>query len=227
MRLTCPSCGAVYEVPDSAIPEEGRDVQCTNCGHGWFQRHPSAPRAAPAPPPTEREPEPEAVRPMVDDAEDEAPVTARRTPIDPRTRRILREEAEREAEARRAERQRLRAIEDPAPPPRRVAREPDRIDPPSAAEAGLSPAAAPADARASGRGGGGFALGFLATLALAALLAAAYLFSDAVVEAAPGLAAPVADYVAWVDQARLAVNTAARAASTRLDAFLPSPATGS
>ena len=47
MRLTCPNCDAVYEVPRDAIPSEGRDVQCTNCGHSWFQTHPEA-EVAPA-----------------------------------------------------------------------------------------------------------------------------------------------------------------------------------
>lgn len=37
MRLICPSCGAQYEVDESVIPETGRDVQCSNCGHAWFQ----------------------------------------------------------------------------------------------------------------------------------------------------------------------------------------------
>lgn len=37
MRLTCPNCGAQYEVSDDVIPETGRDVQCSNCGHTWFQ----------------------------------------------------------------------------------------------------------------------------------------------------------------------------------------------
>lgn len=37
MRLICSSCGAQYEVDDSVIPETGRDVQCSNCGHTWFQ----------------------------------------------------------------------------------------------------------------------------------------------------------------------------------------------
>ncbi|MEL6915260.1 MAG: zinc-ribbon domain-containing protein [Pseudomonadota bacterium] len=36
MRLICPNCGATYEVPDSVIPAEGRDVQCSNCGTSWF-----------------------------------------------------------------------------------------------------------------------------------------------------------------------------------------------
>lgn len=40
MRLTCPNCGAQYEVPDEVIPETGRDVQCSNCGDTWFQHHP-------------------------------------------------------------------------------------------------------------------------------------------------------------------------------------------
>ena len=40
MRLQCPNCDAEYEVGASAIPFEGRDVQCSNCGHGWFQAHP-------------------------------------------------------------------------------------------------------------------------------------------------------------------------------------------
>lgn len=37
MRLTCPNCGAQYEVPDDVIPLDGRDVQCSACGHTWFQ----------------------------------------------------------------------------------------------------------------------------------------------------------------------------------------------
>lgn len=39
MRLTCPNCGAQYEVPDDIIPTGGRDVQCSNCGNTWFQVH--------------------------------------------------------------------------------------------------------------------------------------------------------------------------------------------
>lgn len=40
MRLICPNCGAQYEVPDGVVPEQGRDVQCSSCGHTWFQAHP-------------------------------------------------------------------------------------------------------------------------------------------------------------------------------------------
>jgi predicted Zn finger-like uncharacterized protein len=44
MRLICPNCGAQYEVPDDVVPEGGRDVQCSNCGDTWFQKHPSQDR---------------------------------------------------------------------------------------------------------------------------------------------------------------------------------------
>lgn len=37
MRLICPNCVAQYEVDEGIIPPEGRDVQCANCGHNWFQ----------------------------------------------------------------------------------------------------------------------------------------------------------------------------------------------
>ena len=37
MRLVCPNCSAQYEVDAGVIPDEGRDVLCSNCGHAWFQ----------------------------------------------------------------------------------------------------------------------------------------------------------------------------------------------
>ncbi len=40
MRLICPNCDAEYEVDATLIPEVGRDVQCSNCGHAWFQASP-------------------------------------------------------------------------------------------------------------------------------------------------------------------------------------------
>lgn len=56
MRLVCPNCGAQYDVPLEVIPEAGRDVQCSNCGHTWFQRRvtqaPAARPARPAPAPS-------------------------------------------------------------------------------------------------------------------------------------------------------------------------------
>jgi predicted Zn finger-like uncharacterized protein len=46
MRLVCPNCGAQYEVDDALIPAGGRDVQCSNCGHSWFQSAAGAPEEA-------------------------------------------------------------------------------------------------------------------------------------------------------------------------------------
>lgn len=92
MRLTCPNCTAQYEVEDSVIPAAGRDVQCSACGHIWFQ-YPAdvalAMRAA-----------------ELDDDEDEeepAPTEAARdsTQIDRKVLDVLREEARRELDARR------------------------------------------------------------------------------------------------------------------------------
>jgi predicted Zn finger-like uncharacterized protein len=45
MRLVCPNCNAQYEVPVDVIPDAGREVQCSNCGHLWFQPHPDFPVA--------------------------------------------------------------------------------------------------------------------------------------------------------------------------------------
>ena len=35
IRLICPGCAAEYRVPDSAIPPEGREVECSACGKVW------------------------------------------------------------------------------------------------------------------------------------------------------------------------------------------------
>jgi len=171
MRLVCPNCSAQYEVDAAVIPDEGRDVLCSNCGHAWFQLSerqleaqsadeqaeavtaPDANLAAPAPEPAAAptaEPEPshvddaaeaaaltaasvqiaaeEAVAVRVDAAPDTrdvapeiaheiahedateedftapvAPSAAARRALDDDMLSVLREEAAREAEARRAE----------------------------------------------------------------------------------------------------------------------------
>lgn len=61
MRMICPNCEAQYEVDANVIPETGRDVQCSNCGHTWFQRR-SELEGGPVPQPAgllQPEPEPE------------------------------------------------------------------------------------------------------------------------------------------------------------------------
>lgn len=107
MRLTCPNCGAQYEVPDAVIPASGRDVQCSNCGNTWFQQHPD--HSWPEPEPddariSDREAEPEPRRdapPRAPREPEPPPATQRR--LDPEVADILRQEAERERAARAAE----------------------------------------------------------------------------------------------------------------------------
>ena len=129
MRLTCPNCGAEYEVPDEVIPSVGRDVQCSNCGDTWYQYHPDnmpepddLPDADPdltADPAAETEDWPEDAAPVDadedqdeddsgdrDDAEDddvspqsERP-SLRRRPLSPEVKSILREEAQLEERTR-------------------------------------------------------------------------------------------------------------------------------
>ncbi|MEO0487097.1 MAG: zinc-ribbon domain-containing protein [Pseudomonadota bacterium] len=141
MRLVCPNCEAVYEVPDDVVPPEGREVQCSNCSHAWyvgadgkeldvtftpppleppepepeleprFESEPEGIPAAPvapaapagrthqvmAPPRAEYEPE----------AEDDVTLAAtiqpqrpQRRPLEDQVKRVLRAEAEYEAQAR-------------------------------------------------------------------------------------------------------------------------------
>ena len=104
MRLVCPNCDAEYEVDASAIPDTGRDVQCSNCGHAWFQMSPrveeelAAEEALFEPPPPLAEPPP-------------PPAPAPRA-VDDSVMQVLREEAEREALARKSETPRLETQEE-------------------------------------------------------------------------------------------------------------------
>lgn len=98
MRLICPNCDAEYEVDAAVIPQEGRDVQCSSCGHTWFQRPEGAEDEADLP----------ALDEPPDDAEPRDPATGPerppyRQPLDEEVASVLREEAEREQKARRAE----------------------------------------------------------------------------------------------------------------------------
>lgn len=37
MILDCPACGARYNLPDDAIPPEGKSVRCARCKHSWVE----------------------------------------------------------------------------------------------------------------------------------------------------------------------------------------------
>ena len=244
MRLTCPNCDAVYEVPRDAIPLEGRDVQCTNCGHSWFQTHPEA-------------------------SEARTPAAA----LTPDARRVLEEEAERELATRAEERGRARRprsapvpvprdpdeddLEDeldryigdydddddepapqPAPPKPRARRGRELLPDIEEVDGSLKQAPERRGGRRvvdetmldgageddEGGRGRGFRLGFglVALLALAA--AAIYVFADPIAEAVPALAPAMERYVATIDGLRASLDSAAAGAAERLTGWVDSVA---
>ena len=36
MLITCPNCNKQFQIDNSLIPYEGRDLQCGSCNHIWF-----------------------------------------------------------------------------------------------------------------------------------------------------------------------------------------------
>jgi predicted Zn finger-like uncharacterized protein len=133
MRLICPNCDAQYEVDSAAIPIAGRDVQCSNCGHAWFQLPPEveaeqAAEAALYDAPedsdaavlaaiAESQPDLTVIAPLADapplppadvpEAVIAAPTLPAQRQIDDSVLAVLREEAEREMIARRLDAQAL------------------------------------------------------------------------------------------------------------------------
>lgn len=92
IRLICPGCDAEYRIPEKAIPPEGREVECSDCGRVWHGERPA------------RTAEPMDLS-RFSVAESEAPVPQAR--VQPPRRRvpdnvlsILREEVEHERRAR-------------------------------------------------------------------------------------------------------------------------------
>ncbi len=106
MRIICPNCDAQYEVDDAAIPPEGRDVQCSNCGNAWFQAAPASAEkltAALYDDPAPAEDRPAALAQGEEEREDTAPAPQPiKRNLDEAVLSVLREEAEREAKARKA-----------------------------------------------------------------------------------------------------------------------------
>ncbi|WP_255553451.1 zinc-ribbon domain-containing protein [Maritimibacter sp. DP1N21-5] len=141
MRLVCPNCGAQYEVDDRVIPEGGRDVQCSNCGHAWFQRPANwgvgdADDAGSEPAPLPEDDHADYVDADEDDDDlpeditDEPPHPAPpRRPMSDNVRDILETEAQRELDARSRESVEVQeelgigAYGDPEAERRRIARE--------------------------------------------------------------------------------------------------------
>lgn len=241
MRLTCPNCSARYEVDDSLVPPEGRDVQCSNCATTWFQPGNRArveePETAPA-----------------------AAAAAPRRDLDPALRDILREEREREEQLRRAaapvEEQEEMALDDPAPAPRATqtgAPEPDEEDDEDTAiREMVAESVTPADRRGARdlfpdieeinstlrattdrsssdratsdvdsmdvrpRRRRGFRTGLMLMLILAAAAIGAYVFQPDIVAALPQAEPYLTPYVEQVDQLRFQLDDLVQSLASQL-----------
>jgi predicted Zn finger-like uncharacterized protein len=236
MRLICPNCDAEYEVDDNAIPDAGRDVQCSNCGHAWFQAH-----TGPMPDPVEAEP---ARAADADDEEDLTPAPAMPDMPAPRgldesLMAILKEEAEHELAARRAEAvpvevqpdlglesataaaraQQIAVLngEEPAVVPAKQATRRELLPDIEEINSTLRPSSAVRyDDDESPmmlpvpQGRSGFRSGFVLMLVLAAVLVALYLMAPRLAQQIPGAKGALEAYVAGVDQARLGLDSATK-----------------
>lgn len=92
MLLTCPACGARYDIPASALPATGRVVRCSACRAEWLARpHPAvgpavsppAPREVPRPADVAPAPSDADVEAAAEDAETEAPLVRDPVPASP------------------------------------------------------------------------------------------------------------------------------------------------
>lgn len=245
MRLTCSNCEAQYEVDGAVIPDGGRDVQCSNCGHTWLQLPEGAAEDADdrAPLPLET---PASAAPALASA---SPEPRRRT-LDEAVLDVLREEAEREAEARRAEGSSLETQADlgleaaPIPPPQDAPLAQPSADPDEMHEAdAVVPRAArrellpdieeinstlrPATERGDDAAAldapqvlrqrrGEFRRGFLTSLTLAGLLLVLYLASSAISARVPALAPALSGYAQAVDGVRVWLDQRMRSTTQSL-----------
>lgn len=237
MRLVCPNCDAEYEVDNAVIPDGGRDVQCSNCGHAWFQISPeleaeiaSEEALYEAPPAAEPPPEVEPVKPMA-------------SSIDDSVLAVLREEAEREVEARRAEAPRLETqtdmaleapeasglgavarrlarlkgieTEKPAKPPTRADAFPEIDEINSTLRASSekrSGAAAVSDQTTAKPASASFRSGFALMLVAAALVVTVYVMAPKLSQQFPAAEGALTSFVAGVDALRIALDQKLQAA---------------
>jgi hypothetical protein len=220
-------------VDDAVIPENGRDVQCSNCGHTWFQQSANF--------------DPDAdVLDLQEEAAPEAPV---RQELDPDIANVLREEAERESAARQADAAgietqgelgladgeaedartvaarermaRMRGVDDPsgsaeaavsadavAGARKELLPDVDEIKsslrPAEDHEPGGEPVSEEAQQVAAERKGGRWTFRIIVLLAL--LLLAIYVFSPQIVQLVPASEAILVPYVAAVNGLRETVN---------------------
>lgn len=219
MRLVCPNCDAQYEIDDGLIPQSGRDVQCSNCGHTWFEG-----QAAPEEPPLSidadwqdwSEPQAAEAPPPDSPAPDPTPSSAPRKPtLDPDVAEILREEAAYERAARAAEAQ-IESQPDlglAAPAPKRIDHTSDQPrrdllpDIETINGSLRSDESQPRPAPRSTRRGGGFWRGFSFVVGLVLLAVAIYVLAPRIMEQTPDhVDVWLQSYVDWVDEMRLKLD---------------------
>ncbi len=224
MRLTCPNCSAQYEVPDDVIPENGRDVQCSNCEQTWFQ--PKHPETAKDQPDTVEavvaEPVGDAAAAPADEVAPEPEKAEDTGNVDPSVANILKEEAAREAELRAQEGSSLESQPDLAlDPPEEPKVKPKRPAATATAEdsgqknalpdvqainTGLksgSDAKSKETASEAPRKSGGFLRGFALIVIIGIILLLVYSNASQISEAVPQADPVLKSYVSFVDQARL------------------------
>ncbi|MDB6176778.1 zinc-ribbon domain-containing protein [Paracoccus sp. Z330] len=107
ISLICPGCAAEYRIPPDAIPDGGREVECTACGHIWFvpgayQQTDRAKPPQPAPPLAEQAPRPTA-EPATKPADGTPALLPAKRRLPESVLSILRDEVEHERRARMAE----------------------------------------------------------------------------------------------------------------------------
>lgn len=119
MRLICPNCSAQYEIDVTLIPDEGRDVQCSNCGHTWFELPPPAETAELAPAPKDA-PEPESfddpaldAMPEAEEPETEESVSSEEPSQAARAIAAATEDVTEQNQEERAESEPFKDVEDP------------------------------------------------------------------------------------------------------------------
>lgn len=218
MRVTCPTCGAQYEIAGAMLPAPGRHVQCSACHTRWFVRS-EAPKveeneddivrrlearshlravpspAPPAPPPVAEPPaevvEPEEAEPAPEPAPDVQPV-ARPVPERPGAVTPLAPTA---APAKPAERPMVRSegvVLRPAP----------RI------ELGEAMAPSPQPARTTKPKRSGFGRGLLVVLILLGIAVGVYVWRAPIAASVPAVAPALGAYGRAVDDLRMKLDEA-------------------
>lgn len=225
MRLTCPTCGAEYEIADAMVPAAGRHVQCTACHTRWFERGAVPPdpvseddimrrlearshlRAVPSSP---RVPDPEPVAPVAEPAAEPEPMAEVPEPEAPEPEPVVPEPVAPIPVPVREEPvaplplppARPRAV--PAKPAERPMRDGMALRPAPRLDLGAEaqPMPAPAPEAVPSRVG----RGVLAALVLAGLALSAYLWRAELAASVPA-AAPMLDaYGRTVDDLRLELD---------------------